>query len=74
MSQTKYDIAKQFTAGFVAAIAMTEARSLSESDHWIVGWDAGYLYRGEKTTLLNEYLVSIGRDPIRKVHLAEPKS
>jgi hypothetical protein len=33
---------------------------LSESDHWLAGWDAGYAFRDSKNSLMDEYLVSIG--------------
>ena len=63
MQPSKYDIARQFTKGFVAALT-PDARSLSESDHWLAGYDAGYGLRAQKNELLNEYLVGIGYKPL----------
>jgi hypothetical protein len=57
--ETKYDVAKEFSAGFVASLKPS-ARLLSESDHWLAGWDAGYAFRDSKNSLMDEYLVSIG--------------
>ena len=38
MSDSKYDIAKEFTAGLVSGLGPITARKLTESDHWIAGW------------------------------------
>lgn len=64
--ETKYDIAKQWSAGFAAAL-LPSARSLSESDHWLSGYDAGYGLRGTKNEKLNGYLRSIGQEPMAVV-------
>lgn len=64
--ETKYDVAREFSAGFAAAL-LTQVRSLSESDHWLSGYDAGYSFRKDKNKRLNEYLVSIGHEPMAVV-------
>lgn len=68
---TKYDIADEFSRGFVAAVAMASCRLISESDHWLAGWDAGYSCRAHKNEKLNSYLVDIGHQPMAVVHLAK---
>lgn len=67
--ESKYDIAKQFSAGFAAAL-IPQGRNLSESDHWLSGWDAGYGMRAAKSEQLNLYLVSIGHEPMGTVGIA----
>lgn len=64
----KYDIAKQFSEGFCAALR-PEPRGENKPKHWLAGWDAGYGVKSEKNRLLNEYLVSIGSEPMRMVRL-----
>lgn len=67
--ETKYDICKQFGAGYGACLAPLP-RSLSESDHWLAGWDAGYAARKVKNEQLDRYLISIGHEPQAKIILA----
>jgi hypothetical protein len=71
-AKSKYQIGKEFTAGFVAAIAV-QSRSLTESDHWLSGWDSGYALRAERNKRLNEYLVHIGHEPMAVVKLQDAK-
>lgn len=66
----RFDIMKQFSEGFAAALT-PRPRSLSESDHWIAGWDAGYGLRKAKHKRLDSYLVSIGQEPQLVIKLAE---
>lgn len=68
--ENKYDVAKQFSAGYAACLTPLP-RSLLESDHWIAGWDAGYSARRVKNDKLNEYLVSVGHEPMLEVRLAK---
>lgn len=65
---TKYEIAKQFSEGLASSLAV-HPRLLSESDHWLAGWDAGYSMRPKKNELLNEYLLSIGQEPMAVMRL-----
>mgnify|MGYP007071566294 CR=1 FL=1 len=65
-----YEIGKQWSAGFAASL-LPSARLLSESDHWLAGWDAGYAFRKAKNERLNEYMVSIGEKPFGVVKLCE---
>jgi hypothetical protein len=63
-----YTIADEFSAGFCAAIR-PEPRRLTESDHWIAGWDAGYVVRKARTDALNAYLVSLGKRPLSVIRV-----
>lgn len=65
MTQTKYDICKQFSAGFAAALDLSATRSVisTGSAHWEAGYRAGYAMRPEKNFKLDAYLVSIGHAP-----------
>lgn len=65
----KYEVAKEFIAGFAAAVQV-EPCSPDKSDHWHAGWDAGYRFRSATHSPLNEYLVSIGCEPMGIVRLA----
>ena len=65
----RLDIMKQFSEGFAAALT-PRSRSLSESDHWLSGWDAGYAFRKAKNERLDAYLVSIGMEPQAVITLA----
>lgn len=58
----KFEISKEFSTGFAAAL-IPSPRLLSESDHWLSGWDAGYAFRAAKNEAMNKYLVSIGYEP-----------
>lgn len=69
-TQTKYDVAKEFSAGFCAAI-LPEAVDHSKSTHWHAGYAAGYSFRQNKNHALNEYLVELGYQPMAKIRLAE---
>ncbi len=60
---SKYAIVNDFVAGMVAGMTLHHHRSLSESDHWIAGWDAGYQMRADKNRRIDEYLISIGQEP-----------
>ncbi len=71
--ETKYDIAREFSAGFCAAL-LPAPRSLSESDHWLSGYDAGYGLRGTKNEKLNGYLRSIGCEAMAIVRPAGSSS
>lgn len=64
-----YEIHREFTKGYAAAIA-ANGRSLSESDHWLAGWDAGYAARKQKNDALDVYLISIGLPAQKYVRLA----
>lgn len=67
-SEHVYKIVAEFTAGYVAA-QIPQPRPLSESGHWIAGWDAGYEARKARNEKIDEYLVSIGRKPLAAVRL-----
>lgn len=73
MDEDKYEVARQWKAGFAAAICHAKDRLLSESDHWLAGWDAGYKLRHVRYASLNEYLISIGREPMGVVVLMESR-
>lgn len=68
-NESKFDVGKEWSAGFVASL-LPAPRSLSESDHWLAGYDTGYGLRRQKSELLNKYLVSIGHEPMGVVRLA----
>lgn len=63
---SKYEIAKQFSAGLVAALRPTAFRKMA-SKHWQAGYGAGYAMRAEKNLRLSDYLVSIGSKPMEIV-------
>jgi hypothetical protein len=65
-SQSIYEIARQYGNGFAAAL-IPQSRLLSESDHWLAGYDDGYAFRAAKNDRLNKYLVSIGKRPMANV-------
>ena len=66
----KYDIAKEFSAGLVAALKPTFL-DYGKSEHWQAGYSAGAAMRAEKNQRLNEYLVGIGQKPMAVVKLCE---
>lgn len=59
----KYDIAKEFYAGFLAAL-MPLGCDDTKPAHWQAGYLAGYRIRAERSRVLNEYLASIGQEPM----------
>jgi hypothetical protein len=65
MSETRYDIIREFREGMACAIAMTPVRH-DASEHWNAGWRAGKIAAHESG---NAYLVSIGREPMGIVKL-----
>ncbi len=67
----RFDIMREWSSGFAAGITAREPRSLSESDHWIAGWDAGYSLRGEKNKRLDAYLISLGMESQKIIKLAK---
>jgi len=66
--ESKYGIGNQFTAGLVAALTPKPIDD-AESEHWHAGYLAGYRLRSEKHKALNEYLVSIGHEPMAIVRI-----
>ncbi len=68
MSESKYEVAKEWYKGF-AAVLQGSSRLMSESDHWLAGWDAGYRCRIDQREVLNDYLESIGMEPMRIVRI-----
>lgn len=66
--ESKYVIAKQFTDGYLAALTPA-AIDEKQGGHWMAGFEAGYRKRLEKTLAMNEYLVSIGVDPMAMVSI-----
>ena len=64
-TESKYDICKQYSAGFAAALALDASRVLfsNGNPHYEAGYKAGYATRPEKNTKLDAYLVSIGHEP-----------
>lgn len=58
----KLDICREFSRGFADSVGL-KSRSVSESDHWLAGYDAGYYCRKVKNEALDKYLVSIGQEP-----------
>ena len=73
MTKNKYDIARDFSEGVVAALAVNGIDP-AKSEHWQAGYGAGYAMRAEKNRRLNEYLVSIGQEPMSIVRLAQQRS
>jgi hypothetical protein len=71
-AESKYDVAKEYYRG-VAAVFTGTARLLSESDHWLAGWDAGYSLRPRIHLLLNQYLTSVGHNPVDYVRFVSAK-
>jgi hypothetical protein len=63
---SRYEIAKEFTAGYVAAL-IPATKELTESNHWLAGYDAGYRAREAKNAAINEYLGSIGLKPMAMI-------
>ena len=51
----RHEIIRDFKDGYVAAL-QDEPRRKAESDHWIHGWDCGWLAVSERDSLLNEHL------------------
>jgi hypothetical protein len=67
--ESKYDIGKQWTQGLLAGLTPSPYVE-TESAHWKAGYDFGYKSRKEwKHNALNEYLVSIGQEPMGYVYL-----
>jgi hypothetical protein len=64
----RYEIAKEFSAGFAAAL-IPSGIDPAKPSHWHAGYSAGYGLRTEKNRLLNEYLVSIGEKPLGIVRI-----
>jgi hypothetical protein len=69
-TESKFDVGKEFTNGFMAGMFLLSPVDRSKGTHWQSGWDAGYAHRQVKNDALNEYLKSIGQEPMNKVHLA----
>ena len=69
VNQSKYDIAKEYSAGFSAGL-LPASRDDRKSDHWYHGYDDAYRSRCIKHALLNEYLRSIGVEQMGYVQLA----
>lgn len=67
MEENKFKIAKDYDAGFIAAL-MIEGFDGTQSDHWQAGYTAGYKMRKEKNKQLNLYLASIGVSQIHEIH------
>jgi hypothetical protein len=57
---SKYEIADEWNKGFRWAVCLLGPCMMSESDHWIAGYKAGYELRKQRGQLLNDYLTSIG--------------
>jgi hypothetical protein len=70
MDDEDYYVIKEFQAGMEAAMFVHGFRNTERSTHWLKGFDAGYRMRVEKNAKTDEYLISIGREPQRKVKLA----
>lgn len=64
----KFDIGKEFSAGFVAALTPQPIDPVA-SMHWQAGYAAGCSLRTEKGARLNSYLETIG---VEKMHTAKP--
>ena len=69
----KFDIAEEFCAGYAAGV-QPQQRLLSESGHWLAGWDAGYYARDVRTLKLNAYLTSLGVEEIHQIMVVSPVS
>lgn len=70
MSSERYEICKQFTAGYAACLAIQHRDVIGQSAHWLAGWDAAWPARQEKNRQLDAYLVSIGHEPQLVITLA----
>ena len=59
----RYRIANEFTDGFIAGLRPSHCDP-AKSSHWLAGYDAGYAVKKEKNARMNDYLVSIGQEPM----------
>lgn len=66
---TRYDVMQKWSDGFVAGIRPAAIHP-HEDEHWQAGYLAGYKMRVEKNRLLDEYLISTGREPQAKIGIA----
>lgn len=69
----KYEIAREYNDGFLAGITPAGFDE-SRSAHWSAGYSAGYEMRSKKNDGLNNYLVSVGAQPMSTVRLAGTKN
>lgn len=63
-----YEIEREFNDGFAAGVSVKGFHQ-GVSDHWRAGYSAGYAARRLKNQNLDEYLVSLGRDPQKTVRV-----
>ena len=70
MAESKYDIARTFTEGLIAALR-PEFLDSSKSKHWLAGYEVGYKLRATKNEAVNAYLVSIGEQPMATITIQE---
>jgi len=65
---SEYDIAKEFMEGFAYGLKPASIPE-DKSEHWRAGYGAGYGLRGEKNKWLNDYLLSLGCNPMKVIHI-----
>jgi hypothetical protein len=65
----KHIIANEFCKGYAACFAGDGMRRLSESDHWLAGWDAANKERIVRNQHLEAYLASIGVESVQIRHM-----
>ena len=66
----RYDIMKDWSAGYVAAL-LPLAIDSEKSDHWHAGYTSGYHARKHRGESLDKYLVSIGLEPQVIISIAD---
>ncbi len=66
---TRFEVMKEWTAGFVAGIAPSGCDP-TKGEHWQAGYLDGYKMRAAKGAALDQYLISTGREPQAKIRLA----
>lgn len=66
----RHDVMKAWSNGFAAGITVAGCDD-TKNEHWQAGYLAGYRTKHVKSQLLDEYLVSTGREPQMKIKLAD---
>ena len=65
---SRYEIAKDFNNGLLSALRQS-FMDKTQSKHWASGYEAGCRMRAEKSKMLNEYLMSIGEEPMAVIRI-----
>jgi hypothetical protein len=59
----RHNAYREFVRGYADAV-QGESNNIGASEHWQAGWHAGYFAREQRNVKLNEYLKSIGHEPM----------